>query len=241
MSLVDDRLAFQARLAAIVGDGPIPRLEEALTHPSFAHETGAAHNQRLEFLGDAVLGLCTSELLVQSDPEADEGELSRMRSSAVNAVALAAWAKKLELGASLALGKGARAGPEREHTNVLADAVEAVVAAVYDARGLEVARLLVMDIVADALAIARETGGRDPKGVLQEMMQARAEGTPTYRVTESSGPSHAPTFAVEVVIGEHVLGSGAGPSKKAAERAAAEDALASVASPRFAELLRSPH
>ena len=226
MSLADDRLAFEARLRAIIGEGAIPRLEEALTHPSYAHETGVAHNQRLEFLGDAVLGLCTSELLVESDPNADEGALSRMRSSAVNAVALAAWAKKMELGPSIALGKGARAGPEREHTNVLADAVEAVVAAVYEARGLEVARTLVTDIVADALAVARETGGRDPKGVLQEMMQARAEGTPTYRVTGSFGPSHAPTFAVEVVIGDRVLGAGVGPSKKAAERAAAEDALA---------------
>lgn len=228
MSLAEARAAFEARLHAIIGDGAIARLEEALTHPSYAHETGTPHNQRLEFLGDAVLGLCTSELLVESDPDADEGALSRMRSSAVNATALAAWAKKMDLGASLALGKGARSGPEREHTNVLADAVEAVVAAVYVARGLEAARRLVRDIVDEPLAVARETGGRDPKGVLQEMMQARSEGTPTYRVTSSLGPSHAPRFTVEVVIGERVLGSGEGPSKKAAERAAAENALASL-------------
>ncbi len=225
MSLSDERSIFEQRLFAIIGEGAVARLEEALTHPSYAHETGAAHNQRLEFLGDAVLGLCTSELLVQSDPDADEGALSRMRSSAVNATALAAWAKKMDLGPALALGRGARAGSEREHTNVLADAVEAVVAAVYESRGLEVARTLVKDIVADALAVARETGGHDPKGVLQEMMQAQSEGTPTYRVLSSLGPSHAPRFTVEVVIGERVLGQGEGPSKKAAERAAAENAL----------------
>jgi ribonuclease-3 len=223
--LSEARERLVAKLVSVVGEGPIPRLDEALTHPSYGHETRLPDNQRLEFLGDAVLGLCTSELLVASDPDADEGTLSRLRSAAVNATALAEWARKVDLGSALALGKGARAGAERDQTNVLADAVEAVVAAVYVARGLERTRTLVTEIVRDAIAVARETGARDPKGVLQERMQALGEGTPTYRVTASSGPAHAPRFAVEVVLGERVLGRGEGASKKQAERAAAEDAL----------------
>lgn len=224
-ALSDAREAFRAKLASMVGEGEIPRLQEALTHPSYAHETQASDNQRLEFLGDAVLGLCTSELLIAADPQADEGTLSRLRSAAVNANALAAWARKVGLGAALALGRGARTGQEREATNVLADAVEAVVAAVYEARGLEGVRPLVADIVAEPIALARETGAKDPKGLLQERMQAEGLGTPTYRVVESTGPSHAPTFVVEVVLGERVLARGEGPSKKLAERAAAERAL----------------
>ena len=138
--LVLARDALRARLEALVGEGPIPRFEEALTHPSFANETGGADNQRLEFLGDAVLGLCVSEMLVQSYVEADEGKLTRMRSALVNGEALAAWARHVDLGACVAFGRGAKLGSEREQTNVLADAAEALVAAVYESRGLEGAR-----------------------------------------------------------------------------------------------------
>src|SRR5450432_432011 len=199
MSVSDARQRFRAALAKVVGsDLVIPALDEALTHPSYGHETQAPDNQRLEFLGDAVLGLCTSELLTSEYPDADEGDLSRMRSAAVNASALAEWAKKINLGESIALGRGARAGSERVQTNVLADAVEAVVAAVYLAGGLTAARALVAEITGSAIAVARETGGRDPKGLLQEQMQALGEGTPTYRVVASEGPSHAPRFTIEV-------------------------------------------
>lgn len=224
MSALDEaRARFRGTLTTIVGDGPIARLDEALTHPSYSHEVRVPHNQRLEFLGDAVLGLCTSELVSARDPEADEGALSRARSAVINASALAAWARKVDLAPAIAVGRGARS--DREQTNVLADAVEAVVAAVYDARGLEAARALVVEIVRDALDAAEATGARDPKSTLQERLQARGQTAPGYRIVERTGPDHAPRFAVEAFLGERVLGRGTGTTKKLAERAAAQAAL----------------
>src|SRR5580693_9946483 len=114
------REALRAHILSVVGPGEIPRLEEALTHSSAANETGAPNNQRLEFLGDAVLGLCVSEMLASEHAEADEGKLTRMRSALVNAEALASWARRVDLGASIALGRGADQGTERNQTSVLA-------------------------------------------------------------------------------------------------------------------------
>lgn len=223
--LAQARARLEARVQAIVGEGSIPRFEEALTHPSFANESSAADNQRLEFLGDAVLGLCVSELLAKRHPDADEGALTRMRSALVNAEALARWARSEEIGDALALGKGARSGTEREQTNVLADAVEAIVASVYEARGLDGARRLVEHVVREPMQEALHLGSRDPKSLLQEEVQARGLSAPTYRVKEMRGPQHDPTFEVEVLIGEEVLGVGEGRSKRVAERAAALAAL----------------
>ncbi len=219
------RERLRARLLAIVGPGDLPRLGEALTHPSYANEMGLADNQRLEFLGDAVLGLCVSELLVASKPEADEGALTRMRSSLVNGEALAAWARTLDLGECLAVGKGARAGGDREQTNVLADAVEAVVAAVYDAHGLAGARALVADITREKIAASELLETRDPKSTLQERMQAAGYGAPRYRIVSTTGPAHDPTFDVEVLADGETLARGTGRSKRQAERAAAAAAL----------------
>jgi ribonuclease-3 len=224
--LAEVRAALKARISAIVGPGEIPRFEEALTHPSFANESAALDNQRLEFLGDAVLGLCVSELLARSQPEADEGALTRMRSALVNAEALARWARAFGIGDALALGKGARSGTEREQTNVLADAVEAIVASVYEARGLEGARRLVEHVVSEPMQEVSHLGSRDPKSLLQEQVQARGLSAPTYRVRATRGPQHDPTFEVEVLIGEQVLGVGEGRSKRVSERAAALAALA---------------
>jgi ribonuclease III len=223
--LVAARARLEARVVGIVGDGPIPRFEEALTHPSFANESSAADNQRLEFLGDAVLGLCVSELLARSRPDADEGALTRMRSALVNAEALARWARVEGIGDALALGKGARSGSEREQTNVLADAVEALVASVYEAHGLEGARKLVEHVVREPMLEASHLGSRDPKSLLQEQVQARGLPAPTYRVKEMRGPQHDPSFDIEVLVGDEVLGVGEGRSKRVAERAAALSAL----------------
>ena len=224
--LEEGRAALRLRVAELLGDeAPIARFDEALTHPSYSNETGALHNQRLEFLGDAVLGLCVSELLAARFPDADEGSLTRMRSALVNANALARFAKKVDLGAALALGRGARIGGEREGLNVLADAVEALVAAVYDARGLDAARRLSAAVVADPLAEIGPAPALDPKSALQERVQARGQPAPTYRVVHSEGPAHDPRFVVEVLVGEEVLAQGEGASKRAAERAAAESAL----------------
>lgn len=232
MTLKDEELAqartvLKARIQAIVGEGELPRFEEAFTHPSFANESDAADNQRLEFLGDAVLGLCVSELLVRSHPDADEGTLTRMRSALVNAEALARWARIEGIGEALALGKGARSGSEREQTNVLADAVEALVASVYEAHGIEGARRLVEHVVHEPMREAERLGSRDPKSLLQEQVQAAGLVAPTYRVKGTRGPQHDPTFEVEVLVGDEVVGLGEGRSKRVAER---EAALAAVAS-----------
>ena len=218
-----DRLRL--RIEGIVGAGPIARFDEALTHPSFANETPAPNNQRLEFLGDAVLGLCVSELLAMEHPVANEGQLTRMRSSLVNGESLAAWGRAVGIGQALYFGRGARLGPEREQLNVLADAVEALIAAVYVARGLEGARALVKEIVGDRLFAVDVLDSLDPKSELQEIAQARGRGAPAYRVVATRGSRHEPTFEVECVVGEEVAGRGEGRSKRLAERAAATAAL----------------
>ena len=223
------RARLIATLVQITGEGEIPRLDEALTHPSFANESVAADNQRLEFLGDSVLGMCVTEELETTHPEADEGELTRMRAALVNAEALAKWGREVGLGDCLAMGRGARSGADKDQTNVLADAVEAVIAAVYLARGLEGARRLTREVTMAARAEGARLSTLDPKSALQEHVQARGESSPKYRVVGSSGPPHDPVFEVEVLVGDAVVARGAGRSKRLAERAAAEAALAALA------------
>ncbi len=149
-----------------------------------------------------------------------------MRSALVNAEALAAWARRVDLGACLAFGRGAKLGSEREQTNVLADAAEALVAAVYDARGLEGARALVRDVVRDRIEQVEALSAADPKSALQERVQARGMAAPVYRVVEVRGAPHDQVFEVEVVVGGEPMARGEGRSKRLAERAAAAEALA---------------
>jgi ribonuclease-3 len=229
--VLEARARLFARLEEVIGAGEIPRMAEALTHSSYANESHEPDNQRLEFLGDAVLGLCVSEMLSEAHPTADEGALTRMRSALVNAESLAGWARDIELGACLALGKGARAGNERDQTNVLADAIEALVAAVYQARGLSGARAFVEWLARGPMRESERLETRDPKSMLQETVQARGMPTPSYRVTRTDGPPHAQVFEVEVVVGDTVFGRGQGRSKRSAERAAAIAALKSLPSP----------
>jgi ribonuclease-3 len=203
-----------------------PHLDEALTHPSFANEQRISrHNQRLEFLGDSVLGFCVSELLCARFPEADEGALTRMRAQLVNAEALAAWARKEEVAQALRLGRGAGAAGLRDSTNVLADAVEALIAAVYLDVGLDAARLACERVTADELKALESDGARDPKSELQERLQALGGEAPTYELIETGGPAHRRWFRVGVHQGERRLAEGSGRSKRAAERAAASTAL----------------
>jgi ribonuclease-3 len=210
-------------------DGACAHLEEALTHPSYAneHRGSARDNQRLEFLGDAVLGLCVSELLMDRFPEAREGELSLMRASLVNTDALAEWARAAALGGALRLGRGADAAGERQQKNVLADVVEALVGAVYLDLGLESARKLASAIVGEPLErmASGPPVGRDPKSELQERVQARGGASPKYRVVEAIGPDHSREFVVAVDVDGEVLGEGRGRSKKRAEQEAARSAL----------------
>jgi ribonuclease-3 len=215
------------RIAQLFGlPAEAPHLGEALTHPSFANEQRTSgHNQRLEFLGDSVLGFCVSELLFARFPEADEGALTRMRAQLVNAEALSAWARKEELAQDLRLGRGAGAAGLRESTNVLADAVEALIAAVYLDVGLEAARAVCQRVVDDELQALERDGTRDPKSELQERLQAIGGDAPTYELIETGGPAHQRWFRVGVRQGDRQLAEGSGRSKRAAERAAATEAL----------------
>jgi ribonuclease-3 len=214
------------RIAALVGiEASSARLEEALTHPSYSNERRElSDNQRLEFLGDAVLGFCVGELLFTREPGANEGTLTRLRAQLVSAEALALWGREHELSRALRLGRGAEAAGLGEATNVLADAVEALVAAVFLERGLDAARALCRSIAEPALA---EAGPElDPKSELQERLQAQSGIAPSYELVETGGPAHERWFRVQVSHQGRMLGEGRGRSKRAAERAAAAEALA---------------
>lgn len=207
-----------------------PHLKVALTHPSFANEQrGEPDNQRLEFLGDAVLGLCASELLYQRFPAADEGSLTRLRARLVNADALAAWARGNAIADVLLLGKGAESSGLRASTNVLADAVEALVAAAYLDSGLDAARVACANILEPQLENLDADSTRDPKSELQELVQAQRGDTPRYEVIDSGGPAHDRWFEVSVRVANKELGRGRGKSKRSAEFAAAQAALAKPA------------
>jgi ribonuclease III len=221
------------RIALLLGlPTDAPHLQQALTHPSFANERrGVTDNQRLEFLGDSVVGFCASDILFDRFPTADEGTLTRIRALLVSTETLAAWARSVDLQAELRLGKGADAGGLRESTNVLADAVEAMIAAAYLVGGLEVARRLCELIVQAPLESMEVAGARDPKSELQERVQANGGEPPTYVVVDSSGPAHARWFAVSVRIGEQAVAEGRGRSKREAERAAAAEALRALGPP----------
>ena len=220
------------RIAALVGlSADAPRLEEALTHPSYSNERrDLPDNQRLEFLGDAVLGFCVGELLFVREPTANEGVLTRIRAQLVSAEALCVWARQHELSKALRLGRGAEGAGLGDATNVLADAVEALIAAVFLERGLDAARQLCVRIAEPALkGIGPEL---DPKSELQERLQAQSGVAPSYELVETEGPAHDRSFRVEVRHQGALLGEGRGKSKRAAERAAAARALAQlVASP----------
>jgi ribonuclease-3 len=216
-----------SEVAGHFGLGPdAPHLVQALTHPSYANERrDALDNQRLEFLGDAVLGFCVSDLIYRRFQDADEGTLTRLRAQLVNAEALAEWARATGVPEALRLGRGAGASGLRQSTNVLADAVEALIAACFLDSGLESARRVCERIVEARLEAFERVGARDPKSELQERLQARGEPPPVYDLLESGGPAHERWFRVRVRVGDHVLGEGVGRSKRAAERSAAESAL----------------
>ena len=215
-------------MAALVGlPSDSPRLDEALTHPSYSNERrDLRDNQRLEFLGDAVLGFCVGELLFVREPNANEGVLTRMRAQLVSAEALSLWAREHDVSKALRLGRGAEAAGLGDATNVLADAVEALVAAVFLERGLDAARALCSSIAEPAL---RAVGpDLDPKSELQERLQAQSGVAPSYELVETGGPAHERWFRVEVRHQGMLLGEGRGKSKRGAERAAAAQALATA-------------
>ena len=203
-------------------------LDQALRHSSFVNEqavTEMASNERLEFLGDAVLNLAVGHRLMETYPDIDEGGLSRMRAALVNEKRLAAIARSIGLGDHLQLGKGERQGQGHRKNSILSDALEALVAAVYLDGGFEAAFAAVSGLFSDALTgIAEKALSRDFKTRLQEAVQNRARQVPEYRVVDEQGPDHEKTFHVELHVAGRTV-QGAGRSKKAAEQDAARQAL----------------
>ncbi len=210
-----------------------PRLlAEALTHRSFQneHPEARAHNERLEFLGDAVLGMIVAEALMRLAPDASEGQLTQRRAALVNERTLARVALELGFGEMLRLGRGEEKNNGREKPSILADAVEAVVGAVYLDGGIDAAREAVRVLLGEALDDAASGAvGADVKTALQERLQAGGGGTPSYHVVATCGPEHLKEFEVEIVLNDAVIARGRGRSKKEAEKDAARNALQGAA------------
>jgi ribonuclease-3 len=214
-------------LEAALGTAVDPALlERALTHRSYAYEHGGLPtNERLEFLGDAVLGLAVTDALYREHPDLPEGQLAKLRSSVVNTRALAGVARGLGLGRWLRLGRGEEVTGGRDKNSILADTTEAVLGAVYLDRGVAAAIALVHRLFDPLMRAATEDGAAlDWKTALQELTAAQGLGVPDYRLSES-GPDHAKSFTAVVVVAGADRGSGAGRSKKEAEQQAAEAAF----------------
>ena len=201
-------------------------LENALTHSSYANEnkhTGAQSNERLEFLGDSVLGMVTADYLYRAHPDLPEGDLTRTRAALVCEGSLVEVAQQLNLGSYLKLGKGEDAGGGRERPSIVADAVEAVLAAVYLDGGIGSARKIIQRFILDREE--EKSGSRDYKTALQELVQRESGQVLAYRLVGSTGPDHAKRFQVEVELNGVPVGAGEGRSKKEAEQMAAKAAI----------------
>ncbi|MEZ5293334.1 MAG: ribonuclease III [Vicinamibacterales bacterium] len=208
-------------------------LEHALTHKSRAAEDpsgGVVDNESLEFLGDAVLGFAIADILYREFPEYSEGPKSKAKASLVSTAALATISRRLGLGDDLLLGRGEDKTGGRTKPALLADVLEAVIAAIYLDGGIERARAFIERAWRPLLRDVRETGTLegDPKSALQERLQAAGRSLPAYRIARESGPDHDKRFHVDVVIDGEVVSSGAGRTKKAAEQQAARLALAAL-------------
>jgi ribonuclease-3 len=209
----------------------ITLLQQALVHSSYINENPAfspGHNERLELLGDAVLGLVVAEELYRSFPDLTEGEMTRLRANLVKRDTLARVAQNIKLGDFLYLGKGEEAGGGRSKPTNLAGALEAVIGAVYLDKGFSSARDVTMGLFTDEWLKLDKRGisaSADFKSRLQELVQSRFQQTPSYRLASAVGPHHEPLFKVEVSVNGEVVGKGSGRSKKLAEATAAREAL----------------
>ena len=205
-------------------------LRKALTHSSYANEQRARHlqnNERLEFLGDSVLGFVTADYLYNQFPELPEGELTKLRPAIVCEQALYEVAKELGIDGAICLGHGEESSGGRQRPSILADAVEALLGAIYLDGGIEPAREFVLSFIPKSAERARQ--GRmfkDYKTTLQEIVQKNRQETLEYRLAGTSGPDHDKTFDMELLLNSNVFASGQGRSKKEAEQMAAKQALA---------------
>lgn len=198
-------------------------LREALTHKSHASETKKGRfNERLEFLGDAVLSTLVAAYLYEHLPDADEGRLSKQKSQLVSRPALNRWARELDLGSFIFLGAGEEGSGGRHRTSIVANALEALIGALYLDGGFEAAKGFILPWVTGQHPKVTET---DYKSRLQEIFQKRYKTPPDYELKSAVGPDHDKTFSVSVRLGDRLLGAGTGKSKKEAEQSAAQDAL----------------
>jgi ribonuclease-3 len=224
----------RARLSETLGVEIAPELLQlALTHRSYAYENGGlAHNERLEFLGDSILGQAVTVMLYTENPDLDEGELAKRRASLVSSVALAEIAVGIGLGAHILLGRGEELTGGRQKSSILADCVEALIGATYLSAGPDAATALVLRLIAPLLADPDRFGAAmDPKTSLQELSTRTGRGLPVYEVSDS-GPDHSKRFHATVVVGGSPIATGDGSSKKQAEMAAALAAWAVLQRPK---------
>jgi ribonuclease-3 len=224
----------RADLSATLGVEIDPELLQlALTHRSYAYENGGlAHNERLEFLGDSILGQAVTVMLYSENPDLDEGELAKRRASLVSSVALAEIAVGIDLGEHILLGRGEELTGGRQKSSILADCVEAVIGATYLSAGPDAATALVLRLIAPLLADPDRFGAAmDPKTSLQELSTRSGKGLPVYEVSDS-GPDHSKRFHATVIVGGAPLATGDGSSKKQAEMAAALAAWAVLQRPK---------
>ncbi|MDP6605315.1 MAG: ribonuclease III [Dehalococcoidia bacterium] len=233
-----DLLALQERIGVCFRDESLLLL--ALTHPSYANEhpdEAGGNNERLEFLGDAALGFIVAEALYESFPDEEEGRLTEWRSQLVMGTTLAGVATALDLGAALRLGRGEEGTGGRERSRNLERVYEALIGAILIDRGVDGAREFILETMSGEFArLHADPAVVNPKGALQQLAQGD-RGRPEYVTVEETGPEHARRFTVEVRVGSETLGSGVGPSKQTAEKAAARQALQAL---REAELAPEP-
>lgn len=217
-ALLEERLGYTFQ--------DITLLQKALTHSSYANEhkeEGLSSNERLEFLGDSVLGMVVADHLYRANPDLPEGELTRIRAALVCENALFEVAQTLELGEHLLLGRGECVAGGRRRPSIMADAVEAILAAVYLDGGIGSARRVIVQMVIND--VRGKIENHDHKTALQELVQRKSGQALSYRLLDASGPDHAKTFRVEVILNGKPAGTGAGHSKKEAEQNAAKAAL----------------
>ena len=208
----------------------ISLLQNALTHSSYANErwhNSLMSNERLEFLGDSILGMVVAEYLYQSFPNRPEGELTRMRADMVCEKTLASVATRIGLGRHLMLGNGEEQGGGRSRDSILADAVESVIAASFLDGGMDAAKLFIQKFILVEVPV-KQMHNADYKTALQELVQQKKNQILSYRLVGESGPDHDKRFAVEVSLNGRVIGVGSGSSKKRAEQMAAQAALENV-------------
>lgn len=227
MPETEDRLRkLEKRLGVAFSNKAL--LEQALTHRSMQGqgEGCAETNERLEFLGDAVLGMFVADHLYAKFPRLTEGELTRMKAVVVSEVTLGETARKLRIGEYLNVAKGEDVSGGRERPSILADALEAIIGAVYVDQGPEVARDFILRVFREALrSVHKKEYRKDYKTLLQEILQERHKAPPQYHLVDESGPDHQKRFVVEARFADRILGVGTGKSKKEAEQAAAKQAL----------------